>query len=334
MADLSGVETALVSTLAAGLFSSAYLPGAYQTSTAGISTKVYRGWPEAANLDAGLKNGAAHVSVFPESGMTRLTTRFRPEWFIPLASVPTVTATVSGSAVTIGGVVGAAQVVSITIGTGNSATYYPFRIWGVAPGEGYSQGGVWYGTLGAYATTLEALAASLTSAIPGATLSGRVITIPTTLTVTANVLMDATALREVRRQEQGFRISVWAPNPLARDSLCSLVDQAIAGLVNANGEPTEFVTLANGETMRVRYRSTTVNDAPSKDRLWRRDICVTVEYATTVSQLFPLAGAINVSLNGNGAVTSFGAVNPQAMVLFDGANVFLDAGGNLVGVVQ
>src|SRR5690242_5324466 len=109
MADLSDVESALVAQIAVALFPSAYLPGAYTTSNAGLTCKLYRGWPEQTNLQTDLAAGKAHVSIYSDPCASRITTRYERQWQQTIAGVPTLTASVSGADVTFGGTGGAGQ---------------------------------------------------------------------------------------------------------------------------------------------------------------------------------------------------------------------------------
>ena len=285
MADLSDIENALVAQLAAVLFpAGGYLPGSYAASAAGgLMVKLYRGWPEAANIDGDMATGKAHVSVYPEPGSARNTTRRRAEWFIPNTSTPTLTATVAASApqVTFGGTGGAGQVVGIGYGGSAAPQQFAYRL--------------------TASDTPATVAAAIAAMIPGASATGAVLTIsPAGATaISATVVADSTALRNVRQQVQRFRVSCWAPNALARDVLAGLADTAFAGMTAENGEVTEFITLPSGETARVMYANTAPNDVPGKSRVWRRDVCFAVEYETTVAQAQPgmLFGTPNITAN-------------------------------------
>lgn len=295
MADLATVEQALVAQLATTLFpAGGYLPGQYATSAAGLSVKCYRGWPEAANLDGDLANGRAHVSVYPEAGSARNTTRKRAEWFVPNVTAPTLTATPSNSApqVTFGGTGGAGQVVGISFGGFASPVAYAYRL---VSGD-----------------TPATVAAAFAGLIAGSSATGAVLTISTGFTVNAIVVADTIALRNVRQQVQRFRVSVWCPSPATRDTVAGLADQAFANMQTANGEITEFLTLPSGEAVRVTYANTSPFDVPSKDRVWRRDLCFMVEYETTVAQAQPmmLFGTPVITPNGNPMPPQTAAILP------------------------
>jgi hypothetical protein len=266
MADLSDVENALVAIVAGALFPSAYLPGAYQASAVGTVCKLYRGWPESANLNADMALGRAHVSVFSDPGMTRNVSRWPINTVQISAFTPTLTVAVSGATVTIGGTVTAGNVVGLQFGKPSAAYAYA-----------------------ALSTdTLATIAAAIVAKIPGATSSGAVITLPTVLGVGAGVMVLQNALTVTRQQEQGIRVSIWAPTPAARDNIAAVIDNALACLKNAiSGAPTRFFPVGSSEFARLAYRTTYSNDMPARDRIWRRDLCYTVEYPTTLIEQDP-----------------------------------------------
>lgn len=326
MADLADIERGLVSTLAGAFFpAGGYQAGALTSGgAAGVPVRIYRGWPTAAELDADLINGAAHVSVFPEQGMTRLTTRYPLDWFVPASAAPTLTASVSGAVVTFGGSGGAGQVVGIAFGTAANLAAYAYRLTG--------------------GDTPPNVAAGLAAMITGASAVGAVLTLPTAYTVNAVVAADTVALREVRRQVQGFRVSCWCPTPAVRDTVAGLADQAFAAMADGFGNPSEFMTLPAGDTARVQYASTITIDRTATDRLWRRDIRLSAEYGTTVAQTQPLAVfaslGIGIALGGHtlaqgaDATATAGPTTPELTVMLDEfGNVLMDAASNVMGPV-
>jgi hypothetical protein len=98
MADLSDVETALVTLIAGAL----YPNGTAQASAAGVPVVVYPGWPMASSLDADLAAGKVHVTVFP-TAVERNTSRYPRDWQEQSLNTATLTLTVQGQMVTIGG---------------------------------------------------------------------------------------------------------------------------------------------------------------------------------------------------------------------------------------
>jgi hypothetical protein len=284
VADLSDVETTLVGVLAGIIYPAPYNSGDYQASNAlaafppptsttpapplvPIITKTYRGWPEEATMDADLAIGRAHVSVFPEQGMTQITTRYFPvddaAVEIPAATLGW---TVAGNVATLTGTVTVPQNIAIVV-------------------DGF---GIAYAVQAN--DTLPAAAAALAALIsPKRTVNvvGAAITIPGAHTLIARVGVWAATQAEVRRQKQGFRVSIWAATPAARDVLASLVDMGISGLKDAFGNLTEFFPLSDGTTAHITYRTTYIDDRPEKARLWRRDLCYMIEYAVNADGLLP-----------------------------------------------
>lgn len=317
MADLSTVEKAMVTQVAAVLFPSvSYLPGAKVASVpAGMTCKLFRGWPIAADLDADMLAGRAQVSVFPEPGMSRNTTRHLQQWQTPAAGVPTLTVAVDGADVTFGGTGGAGQVAGLAIGASPNPVAYAYRLLsGDDPAD---------------------VAAAFEAMIEGSSAAGAVLTCPSA-SVAARVVADAEALRVTRMQQQGIRVSIWAPTPDARDTLAALVDAGLSDL--------RRFELSDGSWARVWFRMTATMDAPQKERLWRRDLGFLVEYATTIVEAFPamLFGTlgVGVSVAAGGTPTAgdvirqFGPASPQPEIYVDDdGNPILDAYGMPMGPV-
>src|SRR6185437_2639848 len=205
MGDLADVEIALVGLVAAGLgLPNGYLAGDYQPSTVtGTPTcRVARGWPVSDELDADLALGRCTVTVFPEAGMTRDTTRYQ----ITQQSMPAVPCSllvsVSGTTATFTGMPVAGQLAGVRIGP-------------EVTGLGYSY-------LVPNGATLTSIAAALAALAPGGSSTGAVITAPG-LTA-ARTAMTQTTYREMARQEQGFRLSCWCPTPMLRDAVAAAVN--------------------------------------------------------------------------------------------------------------
>ena len=271
MADESDIENAMVSLIGAALYPSGdpSIDG-IASPVCGCVARIYRGSPAADQIETDLASGAANISVFPEPNMTRNVTRYQPVWQQLGAVTPTLTATVAGLTVTLGGTPGAGQVVGVQYGKGVLLTGQAYRLMA--------------------SDTLTTAAAALTAKVAGATSSGPVITMPSgTANLTAMVVCDQAARMEVRRQQQGFRVSTYCPSPTARDTIAAAVDLAIAGIVDANGNSNAFMTLADGTQARMAYRTTFSNDMPGKIHMWRRDLCFTAEYGTSIAQTQPEA---------------------------------------------
>lgn len=314
MADISDVANGMVATVAGILFPGvAYVPGAWGT-TGGVQVKAYRGWPTSERLDEDLAAGKAHVSVFLDGGVSRDMTRYLPSTKVTGTRAATITATLSGQAITFGGTITAGDVIGITAGTRVAGTYYGYRV----------EAG----------NTLASIAAQFAAAIPGASSAGAVLTL-IQQSITARVAAPITFSTEVRRQAQGVRVTVWAPTPAIRDTLGATVDSGLAGLRDANGNLTRAIAVGTDAGM-LSYRSSVDTDMTARDRVWRRDLNYSVEYATSIAEsAVPLIG-IGGAMAVNGAVLEpIGGVWRVAEVLttLDEDSVWMDQSGeHLIGV--
>jgi hypothetical protein len=285
MADLSDVENALVSVIASGI----YPNGTSAPSTIGVGTKIRRGWPVSQQLDLDLAAGLVNITVYPMRNAVRNTTRFERKW-VSQPVFASLAVSVDGNVVTWSGIPAAGQVTSVLYDLG---TY----TYAVATND-----------------TLETIAANVAKEIAGSSSSGPSLTLPTGgPPVIARVGTTATAQMEIRRQEQSFQITLWCPTPAMRDAAGRAIDQILA--------PVDFLDLADGTSAWLRYRSERVDDVPSQDNLWRRDMIFTAEFPTvqtmTASQI--LFGG--VALNGNPPlIASATAAQPLLIgaIRFDG----------------
>ncbi|WP_230371025.1 hypothetical protein [Paludibacterium denitrificans] len=145
-----------------------------------------------------------HVSVYPLPTERKTSRHIGRGWTITATGAPTLTATVNLNQVTLGGTVSAPQNVYLLV-----------------DGKGY-----------AYAVqpadTLTSIATALAMQIPGASSSGAVITLPSPHSVIARVGAVGTAMRELKRQEKQFQITVWTSTPALRDATAGPVDVALA----------------------------------------------------------------------------------------------------------
>lgn len=251
MADLTDVSDALVSLIATAL----YPNGTSQASAAGVPAIVYAGWPQASQLDADLKaipagTGRVHVTVFPTK-TERNTTRYPTTPQEQTVNAPTITLTIAGQQITLGGTVSTPQNLALLIGS-KAYTY------AVQAGD-----------------TLDTIAAALAGQISGASAMGSVITVPDTSIIrAARAGGSGTSLSEVRRQQRVFQVTVWADTPANRKAVAKIVDPMLSAL--------EFITLADGTGGRIVYQSSCDDDMPQKANCYRRDMLYQIEYPTTV----------------------------------------------------
>lgn len=242
MADISDVEEALVD-----LIVSATYPGGPGSAcvVAGVSElNVFRGWPDAPTEDSSIEAGAVNASVYTVSGMTRNMTRYLEDFRDTAFATPTLTAQQSGDQVTFSGTGGPGQLAGV-----------------VVLGQAYSVQAA--GTPGAIAAALAAL-------VPGAQAQDGVLTVPGLELV--RVGASVTQTREVRRQSQGFRITLWCPSPETRDAAASAIDAALAAYDEG------FILLRDGTQGLLKYSGTFPDDSTQKSGIYRRDLRYTVEY--------------------------------------------------------
>lgn len=249
MADLFDVETA-IATLCANII---YPLGTGQPSAAGVACRIYPGWPNESDLALSLAAGQADVTIYSGQNLERDTTRFSREWVDLVKGVPTLTATVLNSQITIGGTITVGQYVTIVI---KNAPYSYAAIAG---------------------DTLSTIAAALVALFPigyGASSAGAVITLVEKFNglIVARTGASGTVSRELGRQQRGFMISVWAPSPQARSAIASLLMVAIR--VN------DFITLPDGTSVWLTYRQSNESDGKENAMAYRRDINIWAEYAT------------------------------------------------------
>ncbi len=299
MADISDVESALVSLVSSAIYPS----GVGSPSAVGIPCRIYRGWPNAAKLNEDLKNRRGNVSAFPEDGGHN-TTRFPRVWSNPVVSVPTLTVATAEPVVTFGGTGGAGQVAGIR-----------------------TNSGAW-----AYAVqatdTPATVAAALAALVPGAVATGSAVGVAPSAGLLGRVVGTGVSLMEVRRQIRSVRITLWFPDTASRDQAGKLLDAALGSV--------SWLALADGTAGRLIYRWDATNDVVTKDALWRRDFRYDVEYGTTVQQQFVemLFGGGTILSNGGVGLADFGDVQPATELLTtpDELSVYQDGAGNLIGV--
>lgn len=252
MADLSDILIAYATAANAALYPSA--PATPTTpSIAGIVCTIGVGWPSPQSLDAILANGSAIVTAFAPPGMERNTTRYPRNEQVGTLNVPTITLTLSGSEITLGGSLAAyAQNLAMTIAEVAYAVQVPAN------------------------TSLSAAAALLAATYEGATSSGPVVTIPSGVSIT-NLRTGgyAPTATEVARTEKVFSVIVWAPTPAARDAIAKAIDPVL--------KQASWLYTPGGSSVRNIYQRTMQIDNDQKQGLFRRDLTYLAEYPTIVT---------------------------------------------------
>jgi hypothetical protein len=114
------------------------------------------------------------------------------------------------------------------------------------------------------------------------------ISLPGGRGIVARVVADGQGGRELRRQETGFRVTLWCPDPAMRDRVAGIVDLAFARLT--------FMDVG-GWSCRVRLAGGSSTDEGGAGGAWRRDLSYSVEYPTVSDESLPamLFGALGVN---------------------------------------
>jgi hypothetical protein len=265
MADISDVERAIVDAVTSIL----YPTGFPQPSIIGSLCRIYRGWPNAATLNADLSAGTVNVTIGTDNASGRTTTRFLPQWRT-ISGEPGTTVTTSGRMITIAGCPASGDVVGLII----DGTPYAYRI---LTGDSPSL-----------------VASNLKQSIQAkriASVQGNVITIPDAVTILARVVCDNVAYFEGRRQEKDLRIIFWCPTPIVRDTVTAVVDASFSQI--------EFLPLPDSTQARIVYRNTESYDQAQNALLYRRDLVYLVEYPTITAAKHASMLFGSVDLNSN-----------------------------------
>lgn len=271
MADQSDVETVLVGLVAAIL----YPQGQTATSILGRVCRIYRGWPNSAALDADLAAGVVNVTVFPQSGHQRNTTRWLDGYEVTTPNLPTLAVVVSGASATFSGLAGAGQLAGLLVD--RLALVHRTAV-NDTP-----------------ASVAAILAAQLTDRRV-VQLDGATLTIPGVGLLVGRVVADQMAQWETRRQRQGFRVTCWCSDPVTRDRAATAIDAALSAQT--------FIALPDGRMGRLRFVASTVFDQSQDAALYRRDLLYSVDYATIVSMALPsmIFGDVSLASNTAGVV--------------------------------
>lgn len=266
MADQSDVEVALATLIARVL----YPEGVGAASILGVTARIYRGWPNAAALDADLAAGRVNITVFPEPGSQRNTTRYPDHYQVTAVVDATLGVVTQGDTATFFGVAGAGQLAGLLVGADTV---------------------VHRTTTGDTPALVAAVLAARLREITGRVVqqSGDSLTVPGIGFMLGRVVADQPAIREIRRQQQSFRLSAWCPDPTLRDTVCRAIDTDMAAR--------SFIALADGTGGALRATGSTVFDQSQNASLYRRDLIYAVDYATTVTAALPtmLFGRVSLS---------------------------------------
>ncbi|CAH2606146.1 conserved protein of unknown function (plasmid) [Rhodovastum atsumiense] len=261
MADLVDVEMAL----AAMITEAVYPNGMDAPSVTGKDIYIGRGWPVSQEVNPGLREDKAEVTVYPLPDMASLTTRFERVWKPVARQAPPLHAVVEGSTASL-------------LGSSTPGLLVGARARGAA-----------YVVKAAAGDTPASLAASLAALAPGATATGATIAFQSSDDLAVRVGMPQVATLERRRQRQAFQLSVWAPSPEARD--------AIGRAIDGHLDDQDFLPLPGGTSGRLLYGGTSADDRAMKASLWIRHFRLTVDYPSVQTKSFQQALFPEVAVN-------------------------------------
>ena len=255
MADQADVENALAALVANAL----YPDGTNAASVTGQVCKVYRGYPNPPALDADLAAGITHVSVMAGGGAVRNVTRYPRQWRVvkPVAQVLSVA--VQGVSATFSGTCAVGQLAGVLV---NEQTF----AYAVQANDGP-------------ATVASNLAALIRAAGWIVNYAGSGLTVPGAERFMARVVAGGGALLEIKRQVQDFKVTMWCPNPVARDAIAPVIDAALAVV--------KFIPLADGSSGHMVFAGAATQDGGAETCLFRRELNYAVEYPTTLAQMAP-----------------------------------------------
>jgi hypothetical protein len=267
MADQADVETALAALVANAL----YPAGTAAPGVTGYLCRVYRGYPAAPTLDADLAAGNVNISVAAAGGAVKNVTRYPRVW-TSVAPVPaTLAVTVGAQSASFAGQCAVGQLAGVAV----NGALFPYAVQ----------------ASDTPATVASNLAALLRQAGWLVNYAGTTVTVPGAAMFVARVVHGAGALQEIKRQSQDFSISLWCPDPVARDAIAPVIDEALAAQ--------NFAALADGSYARLIYAGSETLDSAADATLYRRDLIYNAEYPTTLAQMTPamLFGTAGFSAN-------------------------------------
>lgn len=244
----------------------------------GITTpsQTIVGWPNFEDLTKIIQQGQYLVSIF-DTGKTRDTSRFYPQWMKLSDPNVTLTASISGNVITFAGTVP------------SSGSQFNVHTLVGAPLQDTLVQTVAGDTPSTVATKVKN--AIVAAGIPGvsATVSGTSVTVTGSPNIKCNIGGSATLAREVARHKRTIQVSMWCPNPQIRAS----VGDAISANVGVKGLSTKFITLPDGTNVWAEwYSSADVDDKQADYSVFIRHLFFNLEYGVLQYQQATQIGAI------------------------------------------
>lgn len=271
MADQSNVEAAIVSIIANAL----YPQGDTAPSSVGYACKIYRGWPRSPNLDTDLSDNITNISVYTADSPVKNVTKYPRIWQTISPATGTLFVEMDGGVASFSGHCSTGQLAGVMV-DGQTYSY-------AVQANDSPQ------------TVASNIAALLRESGWIVEYSDNQIAVPQAIRFLARVVSCSGAMKEIRRQEQGFKVSIWCSSPVIRDIIAPVVDGALADRI--------FIALVDGTSGRIRFDSQVTTDSSEDANLYRQDFVYRVEYPTTILKSDPamlfgkLAEKINVSID-------------------------------------
>jgi len=266
MADQSHVEAALLDAVTAAL----YPYGTDAPPAIAAPCRTHRGWPLPAALNADLARGIVTISVSVVDSSQRITTRYPDQWASTGAVEPALIASVVADQVRFSGAASPGQLAGI-LADGYAAVHRTKN-----------------------SDTPSQIAADLAQQLRTRRIvhyADTALIIPGVRDLRARVVADQPAMRELRRQTQQFRIACLCPTPALRDAAASTIDTALAAI--------RFLPLPDGTFAHLAQDNTVTLDDAEQALLYRRDLLLRAEYATTQTAGLPAlifgAGHLNAA---------------------------------------
>lgn len=265
MANLSDVEDTLAELISKYLYPNGTLSPSVIPSVNNIY--IYAGWPRPVDLEADVKNNNnAHVTIFP-SNTGRNTTRFPQNWIESGFTPPTITLTLAGNQVTVGGSVSTPQSCMIIVN------------------------GIGYAHQVQESDTLNTIAESLVEEIPNSSSVDNVITIDGAHSIVPRVTFYGTSSKEIKRQELIFNIITWTNTRDKRTQIADVIEKGLGAI-------SRFTLPDNYDAMIFHVGIKDHDEFEKQAPIYRRDLMFRIEYPTTATEEFPsIADTVtNISL--------------------------------------
>lgn len=255
MSDVDDVLDALATLCTGTLYPSGPPSPGQNSPITSCPCRIYPGWPAGKGLDADIAARIVNVSVFAPPGAIENVTRYPISDYVVTNPPPkTLTATVSGQTIAIGGTVSVPQNTALRI---DGKLY----VYGVQAGDTVS--------------SIAAALAALVNVDQPAHASGPVITIDGAHSLIGRIGGVGQAAFEAGRVRQRFMVTVWAFDPASRKAAGAALKTAIMN--------TKFLTMPDGWAARMILQGDHFSDDLEKPLIYRRDLFPSIEYADTVA---------------------------------------------------